>query len=44
MSVEREPRWAQPSWRGVLASLFALFSAAPTAAEWIDPTLELTQS
>ena len=27
---------------GVLASLFALFSAVPTAAEWIEPTLELT--
>ena len=28
-------------WCGVLASLFALLSAGPTAAEWIDPTLEL---
>jgi hypothetical protein len=29
-------------WSGVLASLFAVFSATPTAAEWIEPTLELT--
>lgn len=28
-------------WSGGLASVFALFSAAPTAAEWIEPTLEL---
>jgi hypothetical protein len=29
-------------WSRALATLFALFSAAPTSAEWIEPTLELS--
>ena len=34
--------FTQSSGVGVLASLFALVGAAPTEAEWIEPTLELT--